>query len=57
MKIDENLLNKEYKRVYTDFDGHPFYLDGNSKDVFFLSIFTRSGETETFICSVIKGSQ
>jgi len=58
MKIDENLLYKEYKRVYTNFDGYPFYPNGNSEDVlFFSSIFTRKGEPEIFICSVIKGSQ
>jgi hypothetical protein len=58
MKIDENLLNKEYKRVYTNFDEYPFYPNGSSDDVLiFSSIFTQKGEPETFICSVIKGLQ
>ncbi len=58
MKIDENLLNTKYKRVYTDSEGYPFYPNGKSDDVlFFSSIFTQRGELEAFICCVIKGLQ
>jgi hypothetical protein len=41
MKIDENLVNKEKKRVYAKSYRHTFYLNGISDDdLFFSSIFT-----------------
>ncbi len=58
MKIDESLLNTEHKQVYTNSEGFPFYPNGKSDDVlFFSSIFTQRGESEAFICFVIKDLQ
>jgi hypothetical protein len=64
MKIDENLVNKRKKRVYTKSYRHIFYSSGISDDdLFFSSIFTlrasppEADKPEASICCVIKGSQ
>jgi hypothetical protein len=57
MKIDENLINKGKKRVYTKSYRHTFYPSGISDDDLFLINFHPKGEPEASTCYVIKGSQ
>ena len=48
MKIDENLSNKEYRQVSTNFGGHPLYPNGKLDEVLFSRQFSPKGRARDF---------
>ncbi len=55
VKIDENLVHKGKKRVYTKSYRHTFYPNGISDDdLFFSSIFTRGASRRLTSASLLK---